>query len=350
MSKRPNIFTLSLDELGSICKLAGDKPFRAKQIFKKLYGQLEGNLDEMKELPKNLRQELLKHVDFTVPPIVSTESTKDGQTIKVAMQFNRSELPVEAVLLLNARRRPTFCLSSQLGCVLDCAFCATATMGFKRNLTAGEMVTQVWLLRRSLVERGMKPVHNIVFMGMGEPLANRKHLKDALSRLHSSELFEISWRNMTVSTAGLIDGIEWMAQEFPQVNLALSLNAASDQIRHKLMPSLAKLSLTELVSAMENHHKKTSRRPTFEYVLLDGVNTSKKDAHQLAHLLNKVPCLVNLIPYNADEKSSFRPPSLELQRTFLAILEQSGIKATLRRSPGKEIRAGCGQLATKDGP
>ena len=350
MTNRPSIFSLSVGELTELCKSAGDKPFRAKQILKRLYSQLISDIDEMKELPKKLRLELVKLVDFSLPPIVKEETTKDGQTVKIAIQFNESELPVEAVLLLNARRRPTFCLSSQLGCVLDCSFCATASMGFIRNLTMGEMIAQVWLLRRELTKRKLNPVHNIVFMGMGEPLANRQHLGEALRRLHSPEFFEISWRNMTVSTAGVVEGIQWMAREFPQVNLALSLNAASDQIRKKMMPSLAKHSLHELVSAMNGHYKKTSRRPTFEYVLLDGVNAGKKDAHQLARLLSAVPCLVNLIPFNADEKSTYRPPPLEAQRTFLSILEQAGIKATLRRSPGKEIRAGCGQLATKDGP
>ena len=350
MTNRPSIFSLSHEGLTELCKSAGDKPFRAKQILKRLYGQLICDLDEMKELPKKLRQELVKLVDFSLPPIVKEETTKDGQTVKIAIQFKEGELPVEAVLLLNACRKPTFCLSSQLGCVLDCSFCATATMGFIRNLTFDEMIAQVWLLRRELMKLNLKPTHNIVFMGMGEPLANRQQLGKALERLHSPEFFEISWRNMTVSTAGVVEGIQWMARHFPQVNLALSLNAASDQIRKTLMPSLAKHSLHELVTAMNEHYKKTGRRPTFEYVLLNGVNGGKKEAHQLARLLSSVPCLVNLIPFNADENSTYRPPPLEAQKTFLSILEQAGVRATLRRSPGKEIRAGCGQLATKDGP
>ncbi len=350
MSKKPWIFSLSLAELSELFKTTGEKPFRAKQVFKRLYGQLLGDPDEMKELPKNLREKLPTMVDFGLPPIVSREETKDGRTVKVAIELAPNELPVEAVLLLNARRRPTFCLSSQLGCVLDCTFCSTATMGFQRNLTAAEMIYQVWVLRKELLSRDLSPSHNIVFMGMGEPLANRNNLSETLSRLHSSELFEISWRNMTVSTAGVVEGITWMAEEFPQVNLALSLNAASDTIRRKLMPSLAKHPIKELISAMVGHYKKTGRRPTFEYVLLDGINADPKAAKELVKLLTKVPCLVNLIPFNGDEKSTHSSPPMASQRAFHSILEKGGIKVTLRRSPGKEIRAGCGQLATKDRP
>jgi len=344
--RAPWVFSLTPDELALRFTEAGYPAFRSRQLVRRIYERYELAPDEMTEFPIELRSTLESIVDCRLPLEVGRSTTTDGRTVKVGLRFRSDEPPVEAVFMHNQRRRPTICVSSQLGCSLSCAFCSTASMGFVRNLSAGEILCQVWYLRRLLPPPRSC---NVVFMGMGEPLANRDAVGAALTALQDPARFGISWRHMTVSTAGVIAGIQWMADRFPQVNLALSLNASDDDIREQLMPS-PKVTVRQLVDAMVTHGRTTGRKPTFEYVLIDGINASTDHARRLGRTLTGVHGLVNVIPYNPGTGSSFRPPALTTQRAFMDALHTAGLAATLRRSPGNAIRAGCGQLASRQPP
>jgi len=333
--------------LRTLLEARGFRTFRARQILDSVYRRYELDATKISGLPKDLRASIDDIVSLRQFERVALENSKRERTCKSAFSFNANEPPVETVLIENKERRPTFCVSSQLGCGYGCTFCSTATMGLVRNLSAGEIVYQVWALRRDLVKAKEEISHNVVFMGMGEPLSNRLALGTALEILHARWGLGISWRRMTISSVGVIEGIHWLGREFPQVNLAVSLNAPNDSIRKKLMPSAADGGVNELIRSLRGHFETTGRRPTVEYVLISGLNDSTKHATLLSSKLRTLPCLVNLIPFNPNKTSRFRRPSLEAQQNFLQHLRREGLNVTLRRSPGEGISAACGQLASR---
>lgn len=345
---KPWIFELSLEELSQLLVQNGHKAFRAKQVFQWIYSRFQCNPEKMDNLPGKMRTDLAEIIDFSLPILIRQKTSSDESATKFAFTFNEDEAPVESVLMFNRKRKPTLCVSSQIGCPLKCSFCSTAKMGFTRNLTTAEIVFQVWFMRKELLRRKLQISHNIVYMGMGEPLLNRKALGESMKIFHDEKSFGISYRNMTVSTAGVLDGIEWLSENYPQVNLAVSLNSSIQKTRNEIMPTQCSSPIKKLIDGIKNHYEQTRRLPTIEYVLLKGINMSRAEAVTLVKLLDGLDCRVNLIPFNPpNEKSKLQRPELEDQQFFLSILKEHGIKATLRRSSGKDIGAGCGQLATK---
>jgi 23S rRNA (adenine2503-C2)-methyltransferase len=266
--------------------------------------------------------------------------------------------PTAPTPLFPRRRKLTQCISSQVGCALDCRFCATATLGFGRQLSAGEIVAQVYLAR-SLVAHldgddptrraGADHLTNLVFMGMGEPLHNYANLVRALALLTDGRGAALSRRRITVSTAGLVPAIEKLAREPLQVNLAVSLNATTDAVRDEIMPINRKWNIARLLAAVAQFPLDRRRRVTFEYVLLDGVNDADADAARLAQLIARIPAKVNLIPWNPHAGARYRRPTDERVRAFRAALQERGLAVYVRRSRGDDIDAACGQLAARPG-
>jgi 23S rRNA (adenine2503-C2)-methyltransferase len=341
------IFAVTTNELADILKNNGMQAYRAKQIMEWVFAKYQINPEKMSNLPKEFRNAVQDLIDFSLPPMIKQKISHDKCATKFAFTFKEDEPAVESVLMFNKKRKPTLCVSSQIGCPYKCTFCSTSSMGFVRNLTSAEMIFQVWFMRKELERRDFDLSHNIVFMGMGEPLLNREALAQSLNTFHDDSRFGISFRNMTISTSGVLDGIKWMADNYPQINLAVSLNTPVQKTRNEIMPSQCSTPIKNLMEEIRNHAAKTKRLPTIEYVLLKGVNTGRTHAISLVKLLDELDCRVNLIPYNPAENSKLKAPEMDEQKFFLDILLENRIKATLRRSSGKDIGAGCGQLATQ---
>ncbi len=368
----PSVWGLGREALRRLMAEHGHAPFRGTQLQTWVFGRFTTDPSAMSDLPLPLRRELSEErwLRLSPPPVVSIERSEEGDTVKFAVSFAEDEPPVECVLMLHRRRRrvmPSICISSQLGCAMGCRFCATASMGLIRNLAPWEMVFQVWLCMEHLHElhpaaaaadkQHRKP--SVMIMGMGEPLANYASVARAVELLGEPGGFDFSRRKITVSTSGISTaGILSLAEDFPGVNLALSLNAPTDELRRKLMPVPAsRHGLKELLSAMQRHFELTGRRPTFEYVLLKGINDSQRHAHALAALLEESRGLLNLIPYNPTPvrrgdrgEETFAPPAPECVERFSKILEAAGLTVTVRKSAGTGIAAGCGQLASLHAP
>jgi 23S rRNA (adenine2503-C2)-methyltransferase len=261
-------------------------------------------------------------------------------------------LAVETVLMKHTDRRNTICVSSQIGCPLGCLFCVTGTMGFKRNLNVSEIVEQVLFFARYLKKSaqggsasGGKNITNVVFMGMGEPFLNWENVSQAIQILNDDNCFGIGARKISVSTAGITEGIAKLIQDFPQINLAISLHAPDDKLRGELMPVNKKYSIAKILEAVDKYIEKTNRKVMFEYVMLKGINDSEEQAKKLARLLKRPLYMVNLIAYNPNGR--FEPSPAEKIKKFKAILEKSGIFTTQRYRFGTDIEAACGQLAGK---
>ncbi|MFN8444492.1 MAG: 23S rRNA (adenine(2503)-C(2))-methyltransferase RlmN [Caldilineaceae bacterium] len=325
--------------------------FRARQIWDWIYKHFVADFEQMSNLPQSLRAQLQNR--FTLDPLtpVTQLVSQAGDTQKILFQLPDGNL-IEAVLMLYDKRR-TLCISSQAGCAMGCTFCATAQGGLARNLTAGEIVAQVLFFARYLANAEQAPlmdverptmVTNIVMMGMGEPLHNYKNVWQALHRLTEADSFGLGARNITLSTVGLVAGIEKMADEELQIGLAVSLHAPNDELRSKLVPVNKGYPIEKLLAAVEAYIAKTHRRVTFEYALMAGINDSEAVAHELAEKIQHLLCHVNVIPLNPIPDSPYQPSSdLDTQR-FVSILRQAGISATIRLRRGIEINAGCGQL------
>jgi 23S rRNA (adenine2503-C2)-methyltransferase len=339
-----NFKELSPEELTIFIEQYGQKPYRSRQIINWIYKKLARSVDEMTDLPKDLREELNKSAYISNLQLLNRQVSTDG-TLKFLFGLEDSET-IESVLIPNIRGvdKFTLCISSQVGCALRCAFCSTGQLGFIRNLKAYEIVDQVIAVSR--IER--RDIANIVFMGMGEPLNNLNHVTEALRRI--TELTGISKRRITVSTAGIVPKISELAENVPEINLAVSLNATNDEIRSKIMPVNKKYPLKELMRACREFPLSPRRRITFEYVLLDGINDTKSDASRLVKLLKGVRAKVNLIPYNPPALSQndvvqvFKRSSDEKIHEFQNILHKAGITAIIRKSMGADISAACGQL------
>ena len=344
---RPLIYDYDQTELTDTLALWGEPAFRARQIWQGLYQQLWDSPEQFTNLSKALRERLGEHFRFRgVVPGQTLHST-DGETVKTLFWLP-DQNAIEAVLMRYDRRN-TLCISSQAGCAMGCVFCATGQMGYQRNLSSGEIVEQVLYYARHLRERG-QDVTNVVLMGMGEPFHNYDNVMKAIDRLNAPDGFNMGARRFTISTVGLVPVIRKFAAEKRQVNLAISLHAATDEQRSALLPVNRKYPLDELIAACRDYVETTGRRITFEWALIDGENDTQEEAHRLANLLSGLLCHVNLIPLNPTQKFSGKGSSKQRAARFCEILEQSGIPCTVRMRRGIDIQAGCGQLATENTP
>ena len=342
--QRPLIQDLNRTQLDTYLEQLGEPRFRADQIWVGLYQNFRISAGEITTLPEKLRTHLEKAFVFTaLTPERSIES-EDRQTVKTLFKL-RDGLFIEAVLMLYDERR-TLCISSQSGCGMGCTFCATGQMGFRRNLTSGEIIAQVLYFARKLAVADDR-VTNIVVMGMGEPFHNYENVMEALGRLNDPDAFGLGARRITLSTVGIVPKIRQFADENTQFNLAISLHTVDNALRSSMMPINKKYPVEDLLEACRYYIDKTSRRLTFEYALIEGVNDSVRDAEALARKLRGMICHVNLIPLNPTQgfyKQGTRPDQVQ---AFSDILDSHNIPCTVRLRRGIEIQAGCGQLATE---
>jgi len=329
---------MALEEMEGLVSSLGERPFRAKQLMKWIYEKGAESFAQMTDLSKGL-QERLKEVSYIggMRLVQRVDSPLDEAT-KFLFALEDGE-KIETVLIREAGRR-TICLSTQVGCPLGCRFCATGKIGLRRNLTAGEIVGQVIEVERSSGERPT----NLVLMGMGEPLLNYREVIKSLGIFNSSLGLGMGARRITISTAGLVPQIEKLAKERIKANLAISLNATTNQLRDWLMPINKRYPLPEVLFAARRFAQIRKRRVTFEYLLIAGVNDSFDDANRLAKLVKGIPCKINLIPYNPIAKTKFRRPDPQRVEFFKRWLYPLTPTVTLRESKGQDIGAACGQL------
>ncbi len=325
--------------------LKDQQKFRWQQCYRAMFSDFVENWDKVSVLPLSLRKELDRKCSLEIRANVL--ESKNKKTFKALITL-ADESKIETVLMKHGNRN-TVCVSSQLGCPLACKFCATGQMGFTRNLEAMEIIEQVLYWARYLKKVGER-VTNVVFMGMGEPFLNYEQVMEAIKILNNHQFFNIGARHISISTAGIIDGIQRLAQEDLQINLAISLHASNNNLRSELMPINNEFSMKDLLGAIDSYIKKTNRRVMFEYLLIKNVNDSESDAQALAQLMgdNKL-YLVNLIPYNQIESgpgSKFRASDTKTIEKFMTVLAQKKVNFTQRYKFGKDIKGACGQLAT----
>jgi len=343
-----SIYDYDLTQITELVISWGEPGYRSKQIWDGLYTQLWSNAQQFSNLPKTLRTKIASFFEFERLTPVTIRRSKDGDTHKTLYTLSDGQA-VEAVLMRYQRRR-TLCISTQAGCAFGCVFCATGQMGFKRNLSSGEIVEQVLSYARELALSDKK-VTNIVIMGMGEPFHNYENTMAAVDRLNDKEGFNLGARRITISTVGLVPEILRFAKERRQVNLAVSLHAVDDELRSSLLPINKKYPVKDLLDACLNYVNITHRRITFEWALIDGINDSREQALALANKLKmfdqagSMLCHVNVIPLNPTGRYAGKATTQERAKVFQAVLEQNGIRCTIRLRRGIEIQAGCGQLA-----
>jgi 23S rRNA (adenine2503-C2)-methyltransferase len=346
---RPLIYDLDLPELEETVVRWGEPAYRALQIWHGLYKHLWDDPEKFTNLPRPLRRLLDETFSFSTLHPATVLDSSDGETRKTLFALPDNQA-IEAVLMRYNRRR-TLCISSQAGCAMGCVFCATGQMGYRRNLTSGEIVEQVLYYARQLEKNG-EQVTNIVLMGMGEPFHNYDETMAAIDRLNHPEGMNLGARRFTISTVGLIPGIKRFTSEKRQVNLAISLHAAEDELRGSMLPMNRKYPINDLLAACEEYVKVTGRRITFEWALIRDVNDTPEQAQKLAERLQPFRqtgaalCHVNIIPLNPTKAYRGKATTRERAEAFKAILEAAGIPCTIRMRRGIEIQAGCGQLAT----
>jgi len=327
---------MNLDKLEKIFE--SEKPFRLKQARQAVFKDLIEDWDEATTLPLDLREQLKKEVPLSLEAELAVSA--DGRTIKALMVLEDKE-ELEAVLMKHNGRN-TICISSQVGCTLGCVFCATGQMGFIRNLTAGEIVAQVLFWARKLKKEGDR-VNNVVFMGMGEPFLNYDNVLAAVKILNDDNCLGIGARHISISTVGIVEGIDRMASDMPQINLAISLHASNDELRQKLIPINKKYPLARIMAAAKDYVLATNRKLMFEYIMIKDVNDSDENAKELVRLLDNKLYFVNLILYNPT--GVFEPSLPERMKKFKDILEKSGVQALERYRFGQDVGGACGQLA-----
>lgn len=339
-----NLYDVDLPQLENLLGTWDEPRYRAKQIWEWLYHHLVTDVDQMTSLSKKLRQRLSEETQLSVPVVQAHQESIDGETRKDMLVLDDGQY-VEVVLMRYIERR-TACISTQVGCAVGCQFCATGQMGIKRNLTSGEIVAQVLHLARELKAQDQR-LTNVVLMGMGEPFLNYNNTLAALRRLIDPEGFQMGQRRITVSTVGVVPGIRRFAQEGLQINLAVSLHAATDDLRSELMPINRRHALNDLFKAVDDYITRTNRRVTFEWLLIDGVNDTLEQAEALAARTVGMLAHVNLIPLNPTTGFAGRPSSPERTEAFAQVLDRRHIPYTLRLARGIDIRAGCGQLRAR---
>ncbi|MDY0072991.1 MAG: 23S rRNA (adenine(2503)-C(2))-methyltransferase RlmN [Thauera sp.] len=353
-----NLLDFDVEGLVSWFSGLGEKPFRARQVMRWMHREGCADFDAMTDVAKSLRARLQQLAMIAAPQPIRDSVSADG-TRKWLLDVGTGNA-VETVFIPETSRG-TLCISSQAGCALDCAFCSTGKQGFNRNLSAGEIVGQLWLANRLLgaaradeaadpaIEAGDKDngriISNVVMMGMGEPLANFDNVVTALRLMLDDHAYGLSRRRVTVSTSGIVPALDRLRDECP-VALAVSLHASNDALRDRLVPINQKYPLRELMAACQRYLERAPRDfVTFEYVMLDGVNDHDRDARELVALVRDTPCKFNLIPFNPFPNSGFRRSSAERIRRFAGILIEAGIVTTTRKTRGEDVDAACGQLA-----
>lgn len=330
----------NLEQLEEIIIGLGEQKFRAKQLYEWLYKKSAASFDEMTSLSKDFRKTLNEKTIISPISIQKKQVSNDG-TVKYLLELEDG-LTVETVLMrFDNRPNLSACVSTQVGCAVNCAFCATGKIGFVRNLKAYEIVEQILTIQRDL---GVQ-VTNVVYMGQGEPLLNYDEVIKSLKVINTE--LEIGHRRITLSTSGIIPQINRLAQENRQITLAVSLHAPNSEIRRRLVPIENKYPLSDLIKSLRNLTDKTGRRVTIEYVMIDGLNDELEHARELNLLLKGLNCNINLIPYNGSADSVLEAPSMHKINKFKFVLEQSGKKVTVRLKRGGDIQAACGQLTGK---
>jgi len=339
-----NLLGLDADGLARFFAAQGEKAFRARQVLRWIHQQGEPDFSKMSDLSRALREKLAAIACVAPPRIVGDTPAADG-TRKWLVKVDGANA-VESVFIPETGRA-TLCVSSQAGCALDCSFCATGKQGFNRNLTSAEIIGQLWFANKILgVERRSdRIISNVVFMGMGEPMLNLDNVIPALRLMLDDNAYGLSRRRVTVSTSGVIPGMDRLRDECP-VALAVSLHAPNDRLRDELVPVNRKYPLAELIAACNRYLEKAPRDfITFEYVMLEGVNDSEAQAREAAALAGRVRCKYNLIPFNPFGQSGYKRSSPERIRRFAEILQRAGVTVTTRKTRGDDIAAACGQLA-----
>ena len=331
---------LKLDEIENLMEEMKASKFRAKQIHNWIYTKSVSSIDEMTNLAKDFREELKRKTVLTETKIKVKQVSKDG-TIKYLIEYPDGECVETVLMRFDNRANLTACVSSQVGCAVNCSFCATGKRGFVRNLDYKEIIEQVLTIQR---DTGLK-VTNVVFMGQGEPLLNLQNVLKALEMFNND--FQIGARRITISTSGIIPKINELADMELQSTLAISLHAPSHKLRTELMPIEEKYPLDELKKALLNYINKTGRRITIEYILIKGFNDTPEVAKELAYYLKDLKCNINLIPYNSVDETGYKKPSNNDIIKFKYLLEHSGKKVTVRLERGADIDAACGQLRGK---
>ena len=336
-TKKMNLKGLWIEDFEKLLGDLGEKRYKARQLASWIYAKGVTNFAQMTELSKELREKLSQIAFIDNIKLVKKQISQKDMSEKFLFELSDGE-KIETVLMWEGKR-VTICLSTQVGCQLGCTFCATGKMGYKRNLTAGEIVDQIIAL-------GDRHITHVVLMGMGEPLLNYDHTLKALKIMNNEMGLSFAARRITLSTAGIPHMIEKLAGEKSRIKLAISLNAATDTKRNELMPINKKHPLEELLGRVKYFTEKTKRRITFEYVLIDEVNDAEKDALALSKLIRGIPCKINLIPYNPVPDLPYQKPSEEKILAFREYLYPRCPVVTLRQSKGEDILAACGQLRT----
>lgn len=359
--KKINLKGLNLSELENLVISLGEKRYRGKQLFDWIYNKKVNSIEEMTSLSKRFREELSKSAEIGALKILSHHQSSVDTTTKFLFELHDGK-KIESVLIpprtafvngkanTEEQKRLTVCVSTQVGCPLNCVFCATGTMGFKRNLTVGEIIDQVLQIEKFAA----KKITNIVLMGMGEPLLNYSNVVNSIKIFIDG--MNIAAKRITLSTAGIVDGILRLADEGLKIKLAISLHSLDDVIRTKLMPLNKKYNLDKLIDAVKKYYQHTKMRVTFEYILFDGINDSERDIDALVKLSRTIPSKINLIPFHRIEfvqhseiTNKLKTVSEEKTEYFAQMLRKNNLTVFIRSNAGEDIMAACGQLAVKSG-
>ena len=339
---------LTREELGKYFLDLGEKEYRATQIIKWMHQRGASDISKMTDLSKELRENLSKKCEIRAPEVIYKRDSKDG-TRKWVVSVGEGDL-IEMVLIPEGKRA-TLCVSSQVGCAIDCSFCATGKQGFSRNLTLAEIIGQLWIAENSFGnsrEKGERNITNVVMMGMGEPLHNFNPVVKAIELMLDNNAYGLSKRRVTLSTSGLVPQIDKLSK-LSDVSLTISLHAPNDKLRNELVPVNKKYPIKDLLKSVKNYVDQCndSRVTTFEYILIDRVNDSLELAGELADLLQDFPCKINLIPFNSFSESTYKRPSGNRVKRFQEFLKSKGYVVTIRSTRGDDIMAACGQLVGK---
>ena len=341
----------NITEIEDYLLLLGEAKFRGRQIHKWIYEKQCGSFYDMSDLPKDLRQKLEDHAKISIPRVLKQRVSSDGSR-KFLLELEDKKR-IETVVIPHSNEKDskyTICLSTQVGCPIACSFCATGLSGFQRNLSSYEIAGQLITSQKELAKRlklpdGNKIISNVVYMGMGEPMLNYDEMIHSIHIINDPKGINIGQRNITISTAGEVKGIELLSQEQLQVTLAISLHACDNQLRTRLIPLNRKYPLERLMQAVRDYLTITKRRVTFEYIMLDNININKRDAENMIQLLKSLLANVNLIPYNDVDGLEYRRPVNQKIKQFYNWLVQAGLNVSIREERGSDINAACGQLS-----
>ncbi|MDC0005062.1 23S rRNA (adenine(2503)-C(2))-methyltransferase RlmN [bacterium] len=345
-STKQNIRNLSLEEMKTLFVEKGEKAFRAKQLYQWLWKKSARSFDEMTNLSIELRDKLQEEFEITAVTVAEEQISED-QTIKNA--FRLSDGKITEGVLIPTPKRVTACISSQVGCSLSCKFCATGKLELMRNINFDEIYDQVAIIKEQAEKHYNRPLSNIVYMGMGEPLLNYSQVLKSIERITAEDGLGMSPKRITVSTAGIAKLIKRLGDDQVKFNLALSLHAANDEKRSKIMPINDQNNLGILAEALKYFYERTETRVTFEYIIFKDFNDEIQDAQELAEFCKHFPCKINIIEYNPIDDAEFQQASTKKVEAFAAFLENRNLIVNIRRSRGKDIDAACGQLANKNG-